>query len=126
MKKSLKTAIDIIITLLFVLLIAWIRGILKADSLQSVYLILCDSFFVIGMLMLCFSILSLISKAGFFNSFRFARQKVKEENKTETYEQFQERRKHEGGKTWFIGLLWYSLAVLIVSAVFLVLYKTSL
>ncbi len=67
-KTSLKTyLIASGIAIASVLFIVWLRGIFEVETTKDIYHILCDAFFVTGVVYICLSLLVFTSNEGAFD-----------------------------------------------------------
>ena len=57
--------------------IAFAQGIFNSTSAASTFRILCDSFFVVAVLLIGFGFMTAISSTGFFNIFGYAKEYLK-------------------------------------------------
>ncbi len=109
-----------------VLLVASLMGVFKAPSTQELLRILCDAFFVVGVLLGGVGLLSWIGSNGFFDIFSYAVKvvviKFRPKAKLESYYDYKQN-KDEERKPWLKGLLFCGGICIILACLVLVLYE---
>ncbi len=122
-----KYAITLTIETLLVALLAWSKDILEQTAMVDIYHILCDCFFVVGVVATGIGALVFVSNEGVFDGITyglraFANIFRKEVNRnTESYFDYRTRRaEHKFG---FAFLLVCGLIFLAIAVVMLVLYS---
>lgn len=121
-----KYAITMAIGLVLTALLAWSRDILEQTALVNIFHILCDSFFVVGVVLAGFGALVFVSNEGAFDGivygvrsfaqiFRKAEKRIQE-----SYFDFRSRRAQT--KFGFAFILICGLILIAVSLVMYVLY----
>ncbi len=109
-----------------VLLVASLLGVFKAPSAKDLMRILCDAFFVVGVLLGGVGLLSWVGSNGFFDIFSYAVKvvviKFRPKARLESYYDYKQS-KDEERKPWLKGLLLCGGICIILSIVALVIYN---
>ena len=127
MKKYLNYIITFVIGLSFSLAIMFSKNVLKQDSSNEVMHILCDSFFVPGVLLLGFGLLVIASNGGTFDMLIYGTKKFfnmfrKNVNK-ELHETFYDYRTAKSeNKMDFLHFIVVGLVFIAISAIFVLLW----
>ncbi len=131
MKKKLSYIITAAVCALVTLLLLLSRETFSQTNLVTIYLDMCDSFFVPGVIALSLGLLILMSNGGAFNMLRFAviklfdllkRDMTKVKYRTfYDYNEAQKDKKHDFGALIVVGTIFVA-----VSVVFLILYELQL
>lgn len=126
----------IVVSLAVVLLVCGLNGLLteKKDAQETVR-ILCDAFFVAGVLIMGMGALSWSSTKGAFDGLGYSisslinlhrpSKKRMSWSKSETYEEYVERKHERDGKKQFRHLLFVGLAMIIVAVILLIVYHAG-
>lgn len=127
MKKYLKYIITSVIGLGVAAWVIFGKGILSKTELSEIYHILCDGFFVPGIILLGFGLLVIASNGGTFDMIVFGTRKFfdlfRRNPSTKLTSTFYEYRKAKSeAKLEFLFLIIPGLVLLIISMVFLILY----
>ena len=127
MKKYLKYIITSVIGLGVAAWVIFGKGILSKTELSEIYHILCDGFFVPGIILLGFGLLVIASNGGTFDMIVFGTRKFfdlfRRNPSTKLTSTFYEYRKAKSEvKLEFLFLIIPGLVLLIISMVFLILY----
>lgn len=127
MKNIKKFLITLGISLLCVFLISWMRGIFDKNTQQEVFHVLCDAFFIVGVIITGIALLVFVSNEGafdiiiygttmFINWFRH-----KSERKYETYYDY--RMEKSKNKSSFGSILIVGIFLILMSLLMLALYS---
>lgn len=128
MKKMRKYIITFGVGLIFVFLIALLKDIFQQDNAKSVFHILTDAFFAIGILMFCFGILVFSSNSGTFDMLHYGVVKlidlIRNNISNAKYKTFYDFKvdKHETN-TPFLFLVIVGTIFVIISLIFLRFYN---
>ena len=130
MKAIIKYGITVVIGLLLTGWIAVSRGLLEQVEPVKIYHILCDSFFVVGVLIAAVGALIFVSNEGAFDPLVYGLRsffdifKKREKRKTQTYYDFRMARAEHKFSFGFILIV--GLIFLAISAVMYLLYNQQL
>jgi hypothetical protein len=123
MKKLRKYLITMGIGLAAVALIAWSKDVQSQTELVKIYHILCDSFFAVGIVVLCIGVLIFSSNEGTFDIIKYGLSSffgMFKKNYVKKYDSFYDYRAEKAGQKLSCGFLVISGAVLV--AISLVMY----
>ncbi len=126
-KRKTTPLIYAAVTAAAVLIVAAIRGIFKASGAADAMRILCDAFFIVGILMGGVGVLSWIGKSGSFDIFSYSTKvilyKFRPKAKLDNYYDYKQK-KAEERKPWLKGLAICGVACIILSIVVLLIYNS--
>ena len=121
--------IIIFLNVAFCLIILFSKRVFEKTDAKVIYGILCDAFFVPGIITFCISLLVKVSEGDFFDGVTFGLKRAffslipgARLKKEENYADYKERRKKSRNKNRLIEPLLIGLAFIIVSIVFLILF----
>ena len=124
----LKVGISTLVSLLLTLVVLATHGFWQAEVPVERYRLLCDGFFVPGVLLVCAGALIFISNFGIFNGISYAARYVARMfvpwsgKRDESYGDYVSRRAEKGSITGYGFLFWVGGVFLAVSLVFLLLF----
>ena len=130
MKKYLEYIISSLIGLGLAAWVIFGKGILSKTELSDIYHILCDGFFVPGMLLLGFGLLIVASNGGTFDMLVYGTKKFfnlfRKNNQNRLAETFYDYKKAKSeSKLEFLFLIIPGLVYLVISMIFLMLYVNA-
>lgn len=123
----------VVISVAVILLVCGLNGLLTEEKTDKETIkILCDAFFVTGVLVMGMGALSWASTKGAFDGLGYSisslinvhrpSKKRMTWSKAETYEEYVERKHEKDGKKRYMHLLFVGLAMIIVAVIFLIVY----
>ena len=126
MRSAKKYLITLLVDLVFAGLIAWSRGVLDQTELVKVFHILCDSFFVVGVVTTSAGLLIFSTNEGTFDMLSYGVQAffgMFKKNMSRKYESFYDYRESRADKKVRFGFLVIcGLVMLAISMVMLYFY----
>ena len=126
MRSAKKYLITLLVDLVFAGLIAWSRGVLDQTELVKVFHILCDSFFVVGVVTTSAGLLIFSTNEGTFDMLSYGVQAffgMFKKNMSRKYESFYDYRESRADKKVRFGfLIICGLVMLAISMVMLYFY----
>ena len=126
MKPIWKLLITLAVGLLGVAFVAWYKDILNQSQLVDIYHVLCDAFFVVGVVITGFGLLVFVNNEGAFDMMVYGVQSFVDlfrKQSQKKYVTFYDYRMSREGKKMKFGFLLIGGAVfLVVAGVMLLLY----
>lgn len=126
MKKFKNYLITLVIGLIASLFIMFIKSVFHAEDNKEIMKILCDSFFVPGVLILCFGLLVVASNGGTFDMLTYGVIRFFsffKKDATSKYKTFYDYRKaQQSSPRQFLYLVLVGLFYIIISLIFMVIY----
>lgn len=126
MRNIKKLLVTLGISLLGVILISWMRGIFDKNTEQEIFHVLCDAFFIVGIITTGIALLVFVSNEGAFDMIIYGTTmfinwfRRKSERKYETYYDYHlEKSKN---KSSFGSILIIGIFLLLMSVLMLILY----
>lgn len=128
-KPWIKYFATAIVSLVGVLVVCLTQNLFQQTELSEIYRVLCNAFFIVGIIMACFGLLTFTSAAGTFDiisygfkSMKRVRRKYAEDPSVpKTYYDYKESVKGKRRTSWF--LVYIGLALVAVAAVFMMLHS---
>ncbi len=127
--KLLKYGITFAVAAVIAVIIMWAKGLFTATAKADVYRILCDAFFVPGIMYVLLGLLFFVAGAGSFDGFNYAlkmaflRFTFSKNKKRVTYAEYKEskdEKRKDGFSILFLFLI--GLIFVVVSIIMLILY----
>jgi hypothetical protein len=127
MKKRIQYLITFGVGLAFVIIIILSKSIFKVDDLKTVYQILTDAFFSVGVLIFGFGLLVFASNGGTFDMLNYGIRKLVDLFRKDLYKVkdktfYDYRVSKQEKKSEFLYLIVFGLFFIIISLLFLWLY----